>query len=411
MTTAPLLVPEAAAPFLPASTPAVPVPVHTTVTAAWPSLVEALAAVPDPRGRQGRRHPGLPLLLSLVYAFLCGKFHPDAIAEWVDAHYSAWLREALGFTQAQRPCRTTFYLFARRLDWAALETALSGWIRAVAATQGFGLDPEAVAWDGKEVRGVRRMSDAALLLVSAFTHESDLTLALRSFPEGQEQAAVQALLRELTLKGRVVTLDALHTQRDTSQVILDQGGDYVLTAKGNQAGLRAAIQDCLAPWQAAAQDREVHRCSERGHGRCETRTLVAVSVSATEVDWPGVQQVFCLTRQVYRRRTGKCATEVVWGVTSLSRAAAGPERLLRLHRGHWRIENRSHWVRDVVCREDGGLAVLDNTAEVLAVLRTVILNVLRLHRVPNLGKQFRANVDRPRDAARFLGLSVPARFL
>jgi hypothetical protein len=84
--------------------------------------------------------------------------------------------------------------------------------------------------------------------------------------------------------------------------------------------------------------------------------------------------------------------------------------LLRLNRGYWGIEDWSHWVRAVVCHDDGGLAVVDNTAEVLAVLRTVILNVLRLHRAPNIGKQFRANVDRPRDAARFRGCPCPHVF-
>lgn len=405
MPTALSQVPVTTASLLPTTTTAAASPAATT-TATAPSLYASLAAIPDPRGRQGRQHPCLPLLLSIVYAFLCGKFHPAAIAEWVETHYS-WLRTALGFTQPQRPCRTTYYLFTRRLDWAALETALAQWIQAVAAVKQVALDPEAIALDGKDVRGVRRASDETLLLLSAFTHASGLTLALRAFPEGQEQAAVRALLEELPLHGRVVTLDALHTQVDTSQLIVKRGGDYVLTAKGNQPGLQEAIQDHFAPWKAPAQDREVFTQLDRGHGRIESRTLVAVSVSADNLAWPGAHQVFCLTRQVWRRKTGKCTTEVVWGVTSLRRQQAGAEQLLRYNRGHWGIENRSHWVRDVVCREDGGLAVVDNTAEVLATVRTAILNVLRLHQIANLAKQFRANVDNPRDAGRFLGPLAP----
>lgn len=403
MLTALLPVPAAAGPDLPAALGHL---VPSAPSAPVPSLYDALAAIPDPRGGQGRLHPCLPLLLSIVYAFLCGKFHPAAIAEWVEAHY-AWLRTALGFTQAKRPCRTTYYLFTGRLDWTALESAVAAWIRAEAAARKLDLDPEAVALDGKDVRGVRRASTETLLLLSAFTHESGLTLALRSFPEGQEQAAVRSLLEELPLKGRVVTLDALHTQQDTSQLILERGGDYVLTAKGNQPGLCAAIQDWLAPWNASDQDREVFTQSNHGHGRSEARTLVAASLASDHPIWPGAQQVFCVTRQVWTRKTGKLTTEVVWGVTSLLREQASAERLLRLNRGHWAIENKSHWVRDVVCREDGGLAVVDNTAEVLATVRTTILNVFRLHHVPNLAKQFRANVDNPREAAHFLGLPIP----
>ena len=376
-----------------------------------PSLAAALATVPEPRGRQGLRHPLPPMLLTVVYALLCGKLHPAAIAGWVNAHYHDWLRETAGFTQPHRPCRTTFHLFLRRLDWAALEAALSGWIHAVATATGLDLAPETLALDGKEVRGMRRMSDTALLLVSAFTHQSGLTLALRACPEGQEQAVVRTLLRELTLTGRVVTLDALHTQRDTAQLIPDQGGHYVLTVKGNQPKLAEQVREQFAPWRAPEQQRCQATTSERGHGRLETRTLVAVPVAKPVVDWPGAAQVFCLNRWVRRHRTAEPTHEVVYGITSLPPTQADAVRLLQLNRGHWGIENRSHWVRDVTCREDAGLAFLDNTAEVLAVVRTTVLNLLRLHEVKNIAAQLRDNGDRPRDAARFLGLPLPPTVL
>ena len=411
MITAPSLVSAAPARFLPAA----PTPERPVATAAalahFPSLPVALATVPEPRGRQGLQHPLRPMLLSIVYAMLCGKHHPAAIAGWVQAHYADWLRAAAGFTQPNRPCRTTYHLFLRRLDWVALERALTAWIQAVAAALGFDLAPETLALDGKEARGVRRMSDEALLLVSAFTHQSGLTLALRACPEGQEQAAVQVLLQELTLTGRIITADALHTQRDTSQLILDRGGDYVLTVKQNQPTLAAAVRACLAPERAAAQDRELATTYDQAHGRHETRTLVTVSLGAGEVDWPGVAQVFCLTRQVVRGRDRKPSLEVVYGITSLPRTHADAARLLQLNRGHWSIENRSHWVRDVVCREDAGLAFRDNTAETLAVVRTTILSLLRLHQVKNMAAQLRDNGDRPRDAAQFVGLPQPVPLL
>lgn len=402
MTAAPSAVASACFGFLPVPPSGEP---PSASGPSFPSLVAALRTVPEPRAPQGLLHPLQPMLLAVVYAMLCNKHHPAAIAGWVNAHYADWLREAVGFTQPHRPCRTTFHLLLRRLDWQALEAALSAWMRGVAAQAGFDLAPETLALDGKEVRGVRRMSEEALLLISAFAHQSGLTLALRSCPEGQEIAAVRALLAELTLTGRVVTLDALHTQRETAQLILDREGDYLLTAKANQPTLVATLQGCFAPWRAAGQDREVVTTHERGHGRQETRTLVALSVEPEAVDgWPGAAQVFCLSRAVRRGRKGALSTEVVWGVTSLTREEAGAARLLQLNRGHWGIENRSHWVRDVVCREDAGLAFLDNTAEVLAVVRTTILNLLRVHRVKNVAAQLRDNGDRPRDACRFLKL-------
>lgn len=388
---------------------------HPAPTPRAHSLVAALAAVPDHRGRRGLQIPFLPLLLSVVYACLCGQFRPAAIAEWVQAHYADWLHETLGFLPAAPcPCRTTYFLFLRGLDWLALETVLSAWIAEVATAQGWDLREEPLAFDGKEVRGMRRMGAEALLLISAFTHASGFTLALRACPEGGEQAAVRALLQELALTGalagRVITADALHTQRETCQTICDSGADYVLPVKGNQEQLQQEIQARLAPWKRAGQDRECASTTNTGHGRSEMRALVAVSLPAggtAGIDWPGAQQVFCLTRTVTHRKSRKTTFETVWGITSLPREAAGAARLLALNRGHWGIENRSHWVRDVVGGEDAGLAWLDHTAEVLAVLRTTMLNLLRAHHVPNVARQFRANAHRAKDAAYFLGLAPP----
>ena len=121
--------------------------------------------------------------------------------------------------------------------------------------RGYDLTTETLVLDGKEARGVRRMSAEALLPVSAF---SGLTVALGACLESQEVDAVRTLLRERTLAGRVVTADAVHTQRETAQLILD-GGDYVFTVKGNHSRLAAAVRAALAPERAADQDCELAR--------------------------------------------------------------------------------------------------------------------------------------------------------
>jgi len=393
-----------------AAAPAAVLPVLTTSPAPpLCSLAAALAAVPEPRGAQGLQHPLLPMLLAVVYAMLCNAQHPAAIAGWMADHFDEWLREAVGFTKPSRPCRTTVYLFLRRLDWQALELALRRWMQAVATAHGLRLEEAPLALDGKEVRGVRTMSDEVLVMVSAFTHGTGLTLALSSCPEGQEQAAVRALLGELTLTGRVFTMDALHTQRETTQLIVEGGGHYVCTVKGNQPHLAAHLEELFQPWRRHEQDRDHCRTEERGHGRCEKRFLTVVSLPPGTVDWPGAAQAFCLTRSVRRRRTKKETFEVVYGITTLPRSEADAARLLRLNRGHWGIENRSHWVRDVTWREDAGLAYRDFTAEVLAVIRTTLLSLLRVHHVKNIAEQLRQNGNLPERAVRFLahGAELP----
>lgn len=281
-----------------------------------PDLATALAEIPDPQGRQGRQYPALPMLLAIVYVLLCGKRHLAASAEWVAVHYQDWLRNTLGFSRPMHPCRATFRLFLRRLDGRALETALRGWITAVATARGVPFAPETVAVDGKEARGIRRISAEALLLVSAFTDATGLTLALRTCPEGGQPAAVRVLFTELAM-GCGVMADALHTQRETCHLILDRENDYVLSAKENQPQRDAALRDLLAPWQAATQDRDWVTTTNAGHGWLKTCTLVAVSVPDGKPDWPGVQQVFCLTRSVRQHRDAEPTREVVYGITSL----------------------------------------------------------------------------------------------
>jgi predicted transposase YbfD/YdcC len=341
------------------------------------------------------------MLLACVYAILCHSHHPAAIAEWIEAHYDDWLRDELGFTQPARPCRTTVYLFMRCLDWAAVEKALTAWVLNAAEAMGIDLSGEGIALDGKEIRGVRAMSGEALATLSAFTHGTGVTLGLRTFEEGKEQEAARELIKALPLKGRVVTLDALHTQRKTVKEIIGQGADFVLTAKRNQPKLRQRIEALFSPWMAELQDRDRHEAKGRGHGRHETRRLAAVSLPAGLPRWPEAAQAFCVARTVVR--DGRHSFETVYGITSLTREEAGPERLLGLVRGHWAIENRSHWVRDVAWQEDAGRAYMDSTAEVMAAARTAILSAFRLAGVKNVSAQLRKNALKPREAGAFLG--------
>lgn len=162
--------------------------------------------------------------------------------------------------------------------------------------------------------------------------------------------AVETLFRELVLKGRVLTMDALLTQRDIARRIVDADGDYVMIVKANQPQLRADIEQVfsLVPWG------DTQRCAttvDLGHGRIEQRTVTTSKALVGYSEWPGLAQVFRLERQVTQKKANKVREEVVYGVTSLSAHRATPEQLLALVRGHWRIENQSHWVRDVMSED------------------------------------------------------------
>lgn len=201
-------------------------------------LIAALAEVPDPRSRRGRRYP-LPALLGLACAaVLCGYRSYSAMAEWA-RNYDPALVRALGFTRATAPCAATFFLVFRALDRVAFEQVLGRWAGEVLGTTA---PADALAVDGKTLRGSRKQGAPGAHLLSVVSQTLGLTLAQAAVDAKTNEIPVApAVLRAVVLTGRVITLDALLTQQEVAQTILDGGGDYLLIAKGNQPHLQQDI--------------------------------------------------------------------------------------------------------------------------------------------------------------------------
>jgi hypothetical protein len=190
-----------------------------------PSLMAALAQVADPRKARGKRHP-LPAILALsVAATLCGAQSYGAIAEW-GRHHGADFARAMGFTRAKTPCAGALHYLFRRLDRRALEQVLADWAEAVLAA----LPPskgslEALAIDGKTLRGSQRQGALDVHLLSVLSHRLGLTLYQQAVSEKtNEIGALPELLSALLLEGRVITGDAMLCQREIAQQIVSRGG-------------------------------------------------------------------------------------------------------------------------------------------------------------------------------------------
>jgi hypothetical protein len=184
-----------------------------------PSLMEVLASVPDPRSRHGRRHP-LPAILALaVGAMLCGARSLYAIAQWGRDQGSP-MAQALGFSRERTPCVSTLHQVFSRLDREAFERALGAWL------QQRGLKgAEAVAVDGKTLRGVHGAQWPGVRLVAAYVHQTGTVVGQEAVGEGEnELGALAGLLERLDLHGRVVTGDAQFTQRTVCQKVVAKGG-------------------------------------------------------------------------------------------------------------------------------------------------------------------------------------------
>jgi predicted transposase YbfD/YdcC len=227
-----------------------------------------------------------------------------------------------------------------------------------------------LAIDGKTVRRARNPGQTAPHLVAAITHDTGLVVGQVAVDvKSNEIPAVRDLLGLMDIGGLVITADAMHTQRDTAEFITSRHGDYVFTVKLNQPGLRRSLASL--PWQHVP----AHRSTERSHGRTATRTIKAVE-APDRLGFPGARQVLQLRRTV--TRAGKRTVEVVYLICSRSMTQATPAKVAGWIRGHWAIEDRLHYVRDVTYDEDRSRVRTGTGAEAMAALRNLAISLLRL---------------------------------
>lgn len=210
-----------------------------------------------------------------------------------------------------------------------------------------------------------------------------------------------ALLGQLELGGKVVTGDALYTQRELSRRVVKGGGDYFWVIKDNQPGLKEAVSLLFAqpPW--GEQFLEAKQAGSHGD-RQESRWLRTSTALNHYLEWPNLGQVCCLERT--RTRKGVKSVERAYAITSLSTSKAGPARLLSLWRGHWGIENQVHWVRDVTFDEDRSQVRTGAAPQVMAALRNLVIGLVRRTGATNVAAALRHYGWKPHEALTLLGL-------
>lgn len=344
------------------------------------SLYDRLDELADQRDPRGKRYPLAVLLVLILLAKLAGEDQPHGIAEWARAR-SAELSELLPLTRESLPCANTYRAAASRAVQAAeLQQVVSSFLCS---------QPQAglsvlVCIDGKTMRGTLCASNPSgvHLLAAYLPDECLLLMQVRVDAKTNEITAAPQLLKSLDLRGKVVMGDALHTQRAISLQIVVAGGDYVWLAKDNQPKLRTDIERLFLPEVCGpgsspqATDFASSRQADKGHGRIEVRTLTTSSLLQDYLDWPGVAQVFKLERRVSDADNQHPHTELVYGLTSLTRTKADPARLLELTRAYWGIENGLHYRRDVTLHEDATRMKDTNAAQVWATINSFIIALL-----------------------------------
>jgi predicted transposase YbfD/YdcC len=367
-------------------------------------LIEVFSDITDFRQSRGKRHPLSAMLGLACCAMLCGSRSYSAIAEW-GRNYGMDIAHALGFTH-RTPCAATLHTIFRSIDREAFEAKVGAWAESLVATVPAAPEaPEiAIAVDGKTLRGSKKQGAPETHLLSVLAHDVGLTLTQQAgAAKTNESTEVETVLGAIVLTGRIVTMDALLTQRQVAQTIVEAGGDYVMIVKDNQPQLKADIE--LVFTLPPAGDRQASvRTVDLGHGRIETRNLTTSEALVGYSTWPGLAQVFEVGRHVIIQKTGQERIEVVYGVTSLPAERATPARVLDLVRGHWSIENKSHWVRDVTFDEDRSQVRCGSIPQVMAALRNTAIGLLRWAGHTNIAAACRRLAAQPAQALALIGI-------
>jgi predicted transposase YbfD/YdcC len=360
--------------------------------AALVSVYQIFATIPDPRRRQGLRYDLAYLLTCLVAAMLCGRNSTLAIAEWCRDEQDL-LKQLFGPRKNYCPDDSLYRKLLPRLDVSQVEGALADWVRMTLVAP----SDEPIALDGKTVRGASTDDHKAPHLLSFCTHHSQETLLQILVGEKTNEIPIAlAYLPALPVAGRVFTADAMHTHVPFLLAIQALDGDAVFTVKDNQP----TLEDHLATYFADPLAYFEEACTTDLHrGRKEVRHIKVTSALCNylQQDWPGVVQVAQLTRTVMVKKTGKTSIEVVYIITTLSREQASAERLLELVRGHWCIENRSHYVRDVTFLEDRSRLRTGNAPQMMAALRNLVITLIHRHgssRIASTRRSLSSHPDR-----------------
>ena len=338
-------------------------------------LMDLLATVPDPRDPRGVRYPLAGVLAVAVTAVLAGARSFAAIGEWAaDLPGQDLARIRLSSSPDESTLRKLF----ARVDADRLDRVLGAWLW----TRSDVLHGQRViALDGKTVRGARAATRTAPHLVAALDHTNGTVLGqVATAAKSNEIPAVRDLLACFDLTGAVVTVDAMHTQSETAVAITSAGGHYVFTVKGNTPTLHRQLK--ALPWK----DVPAHSATVTSHGRRATRTIKAVT-APTWVSFAAAAQVAQIRRTV--TRAGKKSVEVVYLITSADHTAAPPATLAAWVQGHWAIENKLHWVRDVTFDEDRSTVRTGHAPRIMATLRNTAISLLRLDGWTNIAQALR----------------------
>lgn len=379
------------------------------------SLYAYFQRVKDTRKLKGKQYPLTQLLLLMMMAKLGGEDKPSGIADWI-ANRVEQLYEMKILHKKRVPSHMTYRrVLANTVKPEEFECLIQEYHQG---RLNDGLEM-VFSMDGKAVRGTIPSGELrGTHLLSIYVPGQGLVLAEAEVDRKENEIVVAPkILKQVNLQGAIVLGDAMHAQREASDQIVADGGEYIWTIKGNQPRTHWAIEKLFVHEvcnlrQGAPLSKYCQMVSQvnKGHGRIEKRTIMVSTELNDYLDWPHLAQVFRIERTIWYEKYKGRTRQVVYGLTSLTPAKASPERLLALVRQYWGIESGLHYRRDVTLQEDATRLTVGNAGHNMAIFNNLVIGLTLQHGFHNLAKARRLFDAQPAQALSLI-LSAQTSFL
>jgi len=332
------------------------------------SPIDYFSKLNDPRVDRTKDHLLADIIFITIAAVICGAESWNDIENYGKAK-EAWLKQFLKLPNGI-PSHDTFNRLYSALDATELESCFIEWVKAVSnITEG-----EVVCIDGKSIRGSRKSGSQSIVhMVSAWAEQNRLSLGqVKVDDKSNEITAIPKLLEVLSIKGCIVTIDAMGCQTEIAEKIREKGADYILAVKGNQGSLEEGLKDTIK----FSKPISVHESLDAGHGRIETR-ICSVYTDFSHIDnftrWKDAQCVVKIDSHRFFKSSGKEEAETRLYISSLLPDATILEKSIR---AHWAIENSLHWVLDVAFHEDSSMKTNPNAVHNFSIINRIALNLI-----------------------------------
>jgi predicted transposase YbfD/YdcC len=337
------------------------------------SFLRYFSSIEEPRVPGLVTYPLPEVIFSTLVGVMCRMADWEEI-EFFARHNIEWLRRFLPY-RTGIPSAQTFARVFSLLDTVHFSRCFSAWVSSLQEhVRGV------IAIDGKTSRGSKHDASGkgALHMVSAFAHEAGLVIGQRRTDDkSNEITAIPELLEQLFIKGTIVTIDAMGTQKDIAAAIIEKEADYILALKGNQSRLH---DDVALFFQENSKDVKWDRYEtvDAGHGRVETRTCRVTEdiewLGKQHPEWKNLRSIIRIESTRFDKKYKTLSSETRYYITSLP---ANAKNLLLSVRAHWSIENKLHWSLDVTMKDDQNRTRKDNADANLAIIRHAAFNLLK----------------------------------